>query len=92
LRSSQLPQRAIGATPIKGAVRLVWLIRVLRLIWGTGMHRIDRETRIHRRNVADGVNVLVAGLRTWYQRQIPCHSRVSSAYSMMRKLLRKIRL
>src|SRR5580658_7280869 len=36
-----------SATPGGGVLRLLWLIRVLRLLRGTGMHSINHEARIN---------------------------------------------
>jgi hypothetical protein len=60
LRSSQSSQSVTGVTPGGGALRLLWLIRVLRLIRGTGMHWIHHEARIHHANVTEAADEPVA--------------------------------
>jgi hypothetical protein len=55
--SSRSSQDITGVTPGGGTVRLSRLIRVLRLIRGTGMHRIRHEARIHHENVAEAADV-----------------------------------
>lgn len=57
---SQSSQNITGVTARGGTLRLSRLIRVLWLIRGTGMHRINHEARIHRGNVAKAADVRVA--------------------------------
>jgi hypothetical protein len=61
--SSRPSQDITGVTPGGGALQLLRLIRVLRLIRGTGMHRINHEARIHHANVAKAADVRVAAPR-----------------------------
>jgi hypothetical protein len=58
--SSQPSQDIAGVTPGAGILRLWRLIRVLRLIRGTGMHRIRHEAWIRHENAAEAADVRVA--------------------------------
>src|ERR1700733_3024379 len=57
--TSQPSQDTPGVTSGGGTVRLSWLIPVLRLIGGPGVHRIDHEARIHHANVTEAADVPV---------------------------------
>jgi hypothetical protein len=58
--SSRSSQDIAGVTPGGGTLRLLRLIRVLRLIRGTGMHRIGHEAWIRHETAAKAADVRVA--------------------------------
>src|SRR5579864_4296024 len=47
-------RRPAPSAPTSTRVTIEWWIRALGLIWGTGMHRIHHEARIHHRKLQIG--------------------------------------